>query len=33
MISLSITDNPYINIEMAFAADTFTGKLYEYRMA
>lgn len=29
----SITDNPYINIEMAFAADTFNRKLYEYRMA
>lgn len=29
----SITDNPYINIEMAFAADTFNRKLYDYRMA
>lgn len=29
----SITDNPYVNIEMAFAADTFNTKLFEYRMA
>ncbi len=29
----SITDNPYINIEMAFKADTFNRKLYDYRMA
>jgi hypothetical protein len=29
----SITDNPYINIEMAFEADTFNRKLYDYRMA
>jgi hypothetical protein len=29
----SITDNPYINIEMAFTADTFNRKLYDYRMA
>jgi hypothetical protein len=29
----SITDNPYINIEMAFTADTFNRKLFDYRMA
>ncbi|MBN2667510.1 MAG: hypothetical protein JXR67_13440 [Bacteroidales bacterium] len=29
----SITDNPYANIELAFEADTFNRKLYDYRMA
>ncbi|MFZ2341303.1 MAG: DUF6057 family protein [Bacteroidales bacterium] len=29
----SITDNPYINIEMAFVSDTFNRKLFDYRMA
>ena len=29
----SITDNPYVNIEMAFAADTFNRKMLDYRMA
>ena len=29
----SITDNPYINIEMAFSADSLNRKLFEYRMA
>ena len=29
----SITDNPYINIEMAFEADTFNRKMFDYRIA
>ena len=29
----SVTDNPYLNIEMAFEADTLNRKLYDYRMA
>jgi hypothetical protein len=29
----SITDNPYVNVEMAFSADSLNRKLFEYRMA
>ncbi len=29
----SITDNPYVNIEMAFSADSMNRKLFEYKMA
>ena len=29
----SITDNPYVNVEMAFSADSLNRKLFEYKMA
>jgi hypothetical protein len=29
----SITDNPYVNIERAFSADSLNRKLFEYKMA
>jgi hypothetical protein len=29
----SITDNPYVNVEMAFSADSLNRNLFEYRMA
>ena len=29
----SITDNPYVNVEMAFSADSMNRNLFEYRMA
>ena len=30
---ISITDNPYVNIERAFSADSLNRKLFEYKMA
>jgi len=30
---ISITDNPYVNIERAFSADSLNSKLFEYKMA
>jgi hypothetical protein len=29
----SITDNPYVNVDMAFSADSLNRKLFEYKMA